>query len=676
MADLICGKEPQEFVDNLFNLDLNPSRRMLERIWFRNTLYYMGEQWIEFFTSTQSFRRKAVKPFTPTPVSNIIRDTVRAMKALMINKAFTIRIFPNSNSLADKEAADLAEKVIRDMDVANDSEFKEEVEKVVEWMIIYGTSFARTFPMMDRGEFGYDKKGNLIKSGDVYSEAILPFSVFLDDLGDNLRSKRYVGLKTIKPREWVEDTFKVKLNKEDTFDDMNYQRQLMKIVADVSPWKGYGVSANMFNYETEDVVVLKEIEFKPTPKYKDGRYVISAGSQILLDVNRMPIPVENNDWYYTFTDFHYYRVPGRYWSDGGVNDLISPQNAINQIDQAMEMNRKSLGRPVIYWPHGTSIKRKTNSGQSFIGLEYDARQSGGQKPEIKHGTPLPNQFLEERNIHRGVAQEAAGDPKNILRGSNPSGTYSGYHVDILRETAEQSHEPDIQRYFRSLQRVYRKRLVLAKKIYSEKRLLKINEGDVLEVRHFTGADFRNNTDVRLEPASDVATTKAGKTQVISQLASNGFFGDLQMQPELRSELLNRIGLGGIKDSSNVHVERAQREHDKLKSDSIDQIFLAMTDPETGEDVVVNQDPDFAFDEHGIHYEIHRNFILSNEFQMLDEKAQVVMRAHTELHERATIEKQMQQQQVAQMMQPQPPQEGGSGEIPIPGMEEPVAPPEE
>jgi len=53
-----------------------------------------------------------------------------------------------------------------------------------------------------------------------------------------------------------------------------------------------------------------------------------------------------------------------------------------------------------------------------------------------------------------------------------------------------------------------------------------------------------------------------------------------------------------------------------------------------------------------------------------------MRAHTELHERATIEKQMQQQQVAQIMQPQPPQEGGSGEIPIPGMEEPVAPPEE
>jgi hypothetical protein len=247
-------------------------------------------------------------------------------------------------------------------------------------------------------------------------------------------------------------------------------------------------------------------------------------------------------------------------------------------------------------------------------------------------------------------------------------------VDILRETAEQSHEPDVKRYFRSLQRVYRKRLVLAKSLYTEERLLKINEGDKMEVLHFTAADLRNNTDIRLEPASDVATTKAGKAQTISQLASNGFFGDLNTQPELKSELLDRVGLGGIKEASNVHVERAQREHDKLKNGSIDQIFVAMTNPETGEDQVVNQDPDFPFDDHGIHYEVHRHYILSNEFNSLEEKAKVVLRAHTELHERALYEKEMQKQQLASMMagqmQPQPQQEGAQAGPPMPPMEGP------
>lgn len=662
MADKICGKEPEAFLKDFFDINLDPSRRMMERVWFRNILYQMGEQWLSFMTSTQSFRRKQVKPFTPTPVSNIIRDYVKAMKALILNKDYKIKVWPNSNSMEDKDAAELAEKVMRDMDLANDSEFYEEIEKCVEYMIVCGTSFMRTFPMMDRGQFGYDKKGNLIKTGDVATEAILPFNVFVDLLGDSIREKRYIGIKSIKPREWVEDTFKVKLNSDDLMDEMTYQRQLMKIVSDVSPWKGYGLNSTTFNFETEEFVVFKEVEFQPTQKNPDGRYIVSAGGKILLDLERMPIPVQDGEWYYSITDFHYNRVPGRYWSDGGINDLISPQNTINQIDQALEMARKGLSRPILSLPHGTALKRKHSSGQQFITMEYDPRTSGGQAPKVSPGTPLPNQFLDERSIHKGVAQDAAGDPKNILRGQLPAAGSSGYLVDVLRETAEQSHEPDLQRYFRGMTRVYRKRLVLAKELYTEKRLLKINEGDGLEIISFTSADLRNNTDIRLEVSSDIAATKTGQTQLSIQLANAGFFGDLSANAELRSDLLKRIGVGGIAEDLNIDFERAQRENHKIKNDTIDDIFIAMPDEQTGEPVVVNQDPNFRFDNHAIHYDVHRRYMLSNEFQNLPERAQVILRAHMELHERALFEEQQKkiqaQMQLRSQMQPQ-----GGGEMP-------------
>lgn len=670
----IYGKEPEDFIQRLFDLDQDPTRRMMERVWFRNILYEIGEQYVEFLTSTQSFRRKQVRPFTPTPVSNIIRDYVKAMSALILNKDYKIKVWPNSESMEDKDAAELAEKIMRDMDLSNDSEFFEEAEKCVNWMIVCGTAFLRVFPMMDRGEFGYDKKGNLIKTGDVATEALLPFNVFVDLLGDNIRDKRYVGIKSIKSREWVEDTFNVKLNSEDLLKEMPYQRQLMKMVSDVSPWKGYGLNTANFTYDCEDFVVFKEVEFKPTTKYPEGRYIVSAGGQILLDVKRMPIPVQDNDWFYSLTDFHYNLVPGRYWSDGGVNDLISPQNAINQIDQALEMARKGLSRPILSLPHGTSLKRKHTSGQAFITMEYDPRTSGGQAPKVSPGTPLPNQFLDERSIHKGVAQDAAGDPKNILRGQLPAAGSSGYLVDVLRETAEQSHEPDLQRYFRGMTRVYRKRLVLAKELYTEKRLLKINEGDKLQIISFTSADLRNNTDIRLEVSSDIAATKTGQTQLAIQLANAGFFGDLNELPEVRNDLLKRIGIGGMAEDINTDLERALRENNKIKNDMIDGIFIAMPNEETGEPVVMNQDPNFKFDNHQLHYNVHRKFMLSNEFNNIPEKAQVVLRAHMELHERALFEEKQKQiqarEQLMSQMQQQPQRQQprrGQPEVDVPDL---------
>ena len=71
----------QEIVE-IFKVD-DITRRVLDRTMFRNLLYYLGEQWLDWFESTSTFgRRYEINPGVPTPVSNIIRDTVKSMKAL------------------------------------------------------------------------------------------------------------------------------------------------------------------------------------------------------------------------------------------------------------------------------------------------------------------------------------------------------------------------------------------------------------------------------------------------------------------------------------------------------------------------------------------------------------------------------------------------------------------
>ena len=667
-------------VDEFFNYDQDISMQMLQRIWFRNILYYMGEQWMDWAVKEAVFRRVARSMSLPTPVSNIIRDYVRSMKALILNKDFTVSVWPNSDDQADIDAAKMGEAVLRHMDSANDEEFLDEKEKVAMWTVLAGTAFDRTFPEMDRGEWYIDKNGGLIKTGDVVTENVSPFNVAVDSIGDKLGHKRRVGIKSVKPKEWVEDTFHVVLATDEAEKTDNYQKKLMKMVANVSPWKGSGLES-LSSVEEDDMVVFKEIEYKPDQDYPNGRYVATCCGQALFTHNKLPIPVEDGKWEYSLTDYHYYYVPGRFWSDAGVNDLISPQNTINQIDQALEINRKSLGKTRVMMAGDTGIQRLTKYGQHLMVLKYDAALSAGVAPQFDHGIPLPTQVLEERQIHRQVAQEAAGDPKNVMRGQAPSAQASGVMVDTLREAAEQGHYPDITRFYRSHKRSYRKRLVLAKHLYTEERMIKVGgKGKELQIKKFKGSDLRNNTDVRLELSSGISSTRSGQVQTFMKLIEIGLFSSQSdLDPAFREELLRKMGLSGFEDKTNIDVVRAQGENSifanvpedgyateefktpkgKIKVPYIPGIFMSMANPEPRIDpnnpnppeaIVLSEDPKFKYDNHMIHYGIHRAYIIGSEFKTLSEDAQQIMIQHTDIHRhmmKLQMEEELQRQAMIQ-----------------------------
>jgi len=657
-----------EVAEKLFDRTRNVTQQILERIWFRNILYYMGEQWFQWARSTQEFRPIIPSAFTPTPVSNIIRDYIRSMKSLILNKEYVITIWPNSNDQEDIEAAEMGESFLRWLETDNDEFHLDEKEKEIIWMILCGISFDRTFPVMQNDNWVFDANGAPISTGDVTSQHVSPFNIALDSFGDILTKKRFVGIKSLKPQEWVEDTFKILVNEQSSeLPVINYEKKLSTMVANVSPWKGDGMEIHQDQtYEDDDLVLFKEIEFRPTRQHPEGIYAAIVGDQLCFRYERLPIPAgDGGKWNYTLTDYHYHYVPGRFWSDPGVNDLISPQNSINQIDQDLETNRKGVGRPLVTIPTDVNIKRITKYGQTVFALQYDAMLSGGQRPDISHGTPLPQQVLMERDIHRSVSQDAAGDPKNVLRGKAPTSQASGIMVDILRDAAEQGHLPDIERFYRALKRVKRKQLILAQEVYSESRLIKImDRGNQPKAIAFKGADLRNNTDVRLELSAGSTSTHAGRTQMLLKLTESGFFSaQSDLDPEYRSDILRRLGLSGFKDKRNVDLDRARSENHKIgntKTEDLEKafvevepteqdlnggyieipvipgLFLSLGDvnndgEQDAQPTVISDDPLYKYDDHTVHYEAHRRYILSSEFVHLDPEVQDIAIAHCDTH---------------------------------------------
>jgi hypothetical protein len=486
---------------------------------------------------------------------------------------------------------------------------------------------------------------------------------------------RYQGIQSLKAIEWVEDTFEAKVTPSDNAASMDYQRRLMTLVGQVSPWKGYGLETQSFDMFADKACIFREVEFRPNKTFPQGRYIAVAGDKVLVDVPRMPIAAqEDGQFYWTTTDFHGNFVPGRFWSDPTVNDLISPQKSINEIDKAARDNRKTLGRNRIITPIELSLKRKSEVGESFLILQYDGKSTGGLQPVIQQGTPLPSQFFQEREIQKATIQDASGDPKNVLKGHAPSAQASGVMVDMLTETARAGQAPDVERYESKMSLVYKKRLLCAQEAYTEERTIKIaGAGSQAEARQFKGADLRKNTDIRLENDSGLASTQAGRRDVLMNLVKEGMFGPIAEAPiSLRQELLKRFGLTGFTDQSNVHFERAERENSRITAGMI-QGIMTVTTPVSPDSQVIEDDPLFKYDDDNIHYEVHRHMVLSKEFEALNVNAQAALVVHTDIHH-LRMEAVKAEEAMAQMQQSGPgggaPQQGP----PEPGMMDSGAPP--
>ena len=663
------SKELASKVLDLFDLRYDIGRQILDRITYRNILYYIGEQWMDFYPNAGTFKRKKLPSFIPTPVHNKVKDFVRSWKAMHLNQKLIPKVSPSTEEAEDRRSAQIASKVLGWMDTINDGEIENEKEIMVIWLALAGVGFLRTYNDRGLGKWFMGKDG-LEKTGEVVTRTLIPFSVRMDYFGQSLQQKRWIGIQTLVAKEYAEDMFKTKIDSSDQEGRViDYEKKLMDLVSQVSPWKGAGMESQISSSRADDkeYVLLREMEIAPTKQFPKGRYLIACADKIILDTDRLPIPSSEDSWYYTITDFHGDYVPGRYWSDAPTNDIISPQNTINEINQLLAINRKGLGRTRVLTPADISLTRLNQGSHGFLVLKYDAFSSGGAKPEFQIGIPLPEQIVEEKRDAEAAIQDVTGDPKNILQGAAPSAGSSGIQIDILRETAERSHYPDLARFNRAMGKVYKKRLILAGEVYTEKRKAKIvGRGRRMEIIDFKGADLRKNTDVVLELDSGISTTRAGQTQLIMQLTKMNMFGDYSQNPELQEEILDRLGLSGIPTIANEDIQRAEAENADIAKGTKRPLMLIdsnQRDPQTGSPFIVSPDPIFVLDNHGLHFTIHRRFILGAEFTALDQNKQTTLIIHTQGHQFALMEQ-------MQAMQPPPQQPGNGKEAGVGGGEEP------
>ena len=376
--------------------------------------------------------------------------------------------------------------------------------------------------------------------GEIETEITMLFNFYWDPKARTLKEAQWCGEARYVDIDWIDRNYPEKgpfVASEGGVDSGNfYEASLLALVgASVQGSAHYGGHQSLTNG-----AVLKTYEEKPSRKYPRGLHLVTANG-VLLHRGDLPIRDEQGipTGDFSWTEFRYDVVPGRFAGTTPGEDMVSLQRRINGIDAQVIINRKTLLNPWVLAPKGSGL----NPGQTYMrpGATVLYNYIGvGAAPQVVHGVPLPAQVLEERKLCLEHMTELAEDPR-VSSMSLPQNTRSGVALHWLKEQIDEWGIPRLERWAQWIAARDRKRLLLAQQHYHEQRAIKVaGEGSHWQIRLWAGADLRGNTDVAVDPGSLVPRSRSAMTQVVFDSIEAGILNPAN--PLEKQKILEELNL--------------------------------------------------------------------------------------------------------------------------------------
>lgn len=357
----------------------------------------------------------------------------------------------------------------------------------------------------------------------------------------------------------------------------------------------------------EDFVRVFEYHEKPSAKFPDGRSIIVAGTEVLLDGPFM-MPSQTAPGQ-KFPRVHYDTavwepLPHQMWGMSMSELLFSLQDTINETRSMEEDNRTRMGMMGIIATRGADLQSRSWSDGGAAGklYEYDPDPlNPNREPKPFLGLAMPgwDKIIE---LAREAMDRIAGT-NEIEGGGPPPGVTAALAMQILAEKSSERREPRIRRIREMLERVYAHGLTLMYHRYLEHRRMEFEDDDKQwKERAFKGIEINGQTRVRIdvEPAHD---TKMQEQQRIQDAITNlpGMY-NLQ-DPAVADRIAEKLGLPrDIGSTRGMQRENASRELCDYR--------------DTGKAPVI--DP--GLDDHQAHYDQHGLDFAAEEWLDLEREA--------------------------------------------------------
>ena len=620
--------------------------------WFHNMSMFYGHHWVEQTRGNfpEDYRDKLFTPRKPyyhqRKTINRIRSYVRWEMSKMLSSFPTAQAIPASSEDQDQRAAFAAEQAWTS--ISDSKKLRQHMSRAIWWTIVTGNGFLKTH----WDPYCVDKVSG--EYGDIKYGHVTPFHLFVPDVREqDIEDQPFVINAYTKPVAWAQHYFAKELGDIKLAPSTSAANQILD--------EAY---LNLGNSKAPDSVIVYETWVKPgaTKLLPQGGVIISV-DDVLISVHRDGFPYGHG--MYPFTKFEH--IPtATFYADSPIVDLSQLQKEYNGLRSEISEAGRRMAKPQLIAPMGSIVPSKLTNEPGLV-IQY---KPGMAPPQPLPLSPLPQYYLDQQERVLNDWIDISGE-REVSRGDTPPGVTSGTAISYLQEASNQYLTPQFQSIEAGIEKIATQTIELfVQYVDLPRKIRTIGADGAFDTMQLRGADIASGTDIRIEPGSSFAKSKAAQEARVMDMFAVGIID----QPTA-ARMLEVGGVQKIMDTMNVAERKAQRENIKMKMMSLEEIeakrmeamqeIMASLPPEAMQDpnimaeienmpapAVISVDD---FDVHEVHIETHNKFRMSQEYEILPDELKAQFADHVAQHEQI-----LQQRAMAQMMAGQPPAAGGQG----------------
>ena len=550
------------------------------RKWLLNILFIIGDQLCYINDRTGNIARKKIED-DPEYVVRVINNRIMPIYRTMVAKMTKSQPIPictaNSKEDKDVQASRACTKLMQNHWLT--LELDEGIQEIVGWLVSCGNAFTKQFYNPSKGESislddeiienvkqsianqngedGLDEilgivSNKTIPIGDTDLVVRSPFCVYPEPGKTKIKNMRIFGDSEFLSPEEVLDKYGIEVDPNFKSSDSYIFGASIGSIIDSGGLDFEDTRANM--------VEVREIYILPTKKFKNGITYKWVENKLIGKVEEecKEIPL---------THFGFIEVPGKFWHEALITDLIPMQRRWNELLSKVEMHNDLYNDPpIIIDPNIIDI----DEWIAKPGLILEKKLSGidNGDPWVMPVPTLDQAIFQEINI-LDKQFEIVPVLNKVSFGKDTPNARSGLAINYLQEKDDDVIRPLISKLESSFTKVFKRDFKLCQKNYKEDRGFAIvGENNKVEWVDFMKANLTSNVDVYIEPGSAMPRSIAAQQAMILELMDRGFFVDPKTGVMDYARISRYMEFGGVEEmyeDISVDIDHARRCIESIKN---------------------------------------------------------------------------------------------------------------
>lgn len=463
---------------------------------FKNAMVYKTEyvkDWLTYLDAYRGdyFKNDNTPDYRSNQVSNYIFAIIETIRPIMLDNDPKFQSMPRQPE-GMAFANDLQEALSYEWDreVMNEKLYKELINTLV-----FGTSI-------------FFVPWNATKKN-VEAIPVNPFNLFPDPLATSIDDAEYIIYASYKNVEFLKRVFPEKadklfggdINYGELVYDNNENARIDNQVLVLEVWTR--------DYETSEELMGDVKKVKPI--YPNGRVLtICPELGIVLDDKENPY----KDGKFPFVLIKDYDVPGKFWGEGEVAQLLSPQTYMNELNNSVIDNAKTTAN--VPW----IIDKNSGIGVGKItarpGLVI--RKNPGTEVRREQPPQMPAYVINAVETFKNDIEMISG-VHNTLRGENSSGVYTAQGILALQEAGQVRIRLKVKLLENALGRLAELWVSRMRQYWKDDKWLTITKQDgSYDLKKFTKHVLDYDYDVRIIAGSTMPVNRGAMLDLMIRLA--------------------------------------------------------------------------------------------------------------------------------------------------------------